>query len=95
VISFSVVLKSQSQVISHQNFKIMKQKPLLSFFLFLMAAGGSAQSGEITVTSVQQRSDGSGLVDVCVSQSSQKTSLNKITKTGNQFNFNNHKNKQQ
>jgi hypothetical protein len=42
----------------------MKQKILLSIFIFLMAAGGFAQSGEITVTSVQQRSDGSGLVDV-------------------------------
>lgn len=30
-----------------------------------MAAGGFAQSGEITVTSVQQRTDGSGLVDWC------------------------------
>jgi uncharacterized protein (TIGR02145 family) len=64
VISFSVVLKSQIQVISHQNFKIMKQKILISIFIFLMAAGGFAQSGEITVTSVEQRSDGSGLVDV-------------------------------
>jgi uncharacterized protein (TIGR02145 family) len=42
----------------------MKQKFLLSIFIFLLAAGGFAQSGEITVTSVQQRSDGSGLVDV-------------------------------
>jgi hypothetical protein len=42
----------------------MKQKILLSIFIFLMAAGGFAQSGSITVTSVQQRSDGSGLVDV-------------------------------
>jgi uncharacterized protein (TIGR02145 family) len=64
VISFSVVLKSQIQVISHQNFKIMKQKILLSIFIFLMAAGGFAQSGEITVTAVAQRSDGSGFVDV-------------------------------
>jgi hypothetical protein len=94
VISFSVVLKSQSQVISHQNLKIMKQKFLLSIIIFLMAAGVFAQSGEITVTSVEQRSDGSGLVDECVSQSSQKTSFNKITKPGNQYNFNNHKNKQ-
>jgi len=44
--------------------KNMKQKILLSIFIFLIAAGGFAQSGEITVTSVQQRIDGSGLVDV-------------------------------
>jgi hypothetical protein len=73
----------------------MKQKILLSIFIFLMAAGGFAQSGSITVTSVQQRSDGSGLVDVYFSQSGRAASLNKITKTGNPFNFNNHKNKQQ
>jgi len=39
----------------------MKQKFLLSIFIFLLASGGFAQSGEITVTSVQQRSDGSGI----------------------------------
>jgi uncharacterized protein (TIGR02145 family) len=54
----------------------MKQKLLLSFFLFLMAAGGSAQSGEITVTSVQQRSDGSGLVDVFYNLSGSASAYN-------------------
>jgi hypothetical protein len=73
----------------------MKKKILLSIFIFLMAAGGFAQSGEITVTSVQQRSDGSGFVDVYFNQSSRAAGFNKITKTGNQFNFNNHKNEQQ
>jgi hypothetical protein len=42
----------------------MKQKLLLSIFFFLMVAGGFAQTGEITVTSVAQRIDGSGVVDV-------------------------------
>jgi uncharacterized protein (TIGR02145 family) len=42
----------------------MKQKILISIFIFLMASVGFAQSGSITVTSVEQRSDGSGFVDV-------------------------------
>jgi hypothetical protein len=75
--------------------KIMKQNFLLSIFIFLLAGGGFAQSGEITITSVQQRSDGSGLVDVSYSQSSRAAIINKITQTGNQFNFNNYKNEQQ
>jgi uncharacterized protein (TIGR02145 family) len=44
--------------------KIMKQKILLSIFIFLMAAGGYAQSATITVNSVQQRTDQTGLVDI-------------------------------
>jgi len=60
-----------------------------------MVAGGFAQSGEINVTSVQQRADGSGLVDGYFSKSDRIASFIKSTKTGNQFNFNNHKSEQQ
>jgi uncharacterized protein (TIGR02145 family) len=62
--SFTLFLAYKNELIYHQNFKIMKQKILLSILIFLMVAGGFAQSGEITVTSMQQRTDGSGLVDV-------------------------------
>jgi hypothetical protein len=54
----------------------MKQKILISIFIFLMAAGGFAQSGEITVTSVQQRPDGSGLVDVYFNLSGPSSAYN-------------------
>ncbi len=39
------------------------KKPLLTTVLLLAAMLCLAQSGSITVTSVQQRTDGSGLVD--------------------------------
>ena len=45
-------------------YPLLMKKPLLTTVFFLAAMFCFAQSGSINVTSVQQRNDGSGLVDV-------------------------------
>jgi len=52
----------------------MKQRLLFSIFACLLAGSVFAQSGTITVTSVAQRSDGSGLVDVFYNLSGNESS---------------------